>query len=399
MHPSRSLAVAFTLSSLLLAHPSHVRARSGTGKGAEETLETLIQRGRQTDSDAVILYQSGHTLLDERFGRPDGPIEAMSATKSIVGLAVGLAVQDGKLALDQPVHEHFPEWNQGRKASVTVRHLLSHTSGLQANPTTEAIYRSPDFVQLALAAELTDDPGSRFFYNNKATNLIPALVSRAVERPYFEYLRERLFAPLGITQVSWSSDPAGNPQGMAGLQIRPGDLLRIGQMMLAEGSWAGRRLLDASWIESSTRAQGAEMCGWLWWRSPDVLSLRTTPDHYETLQKAGVEPELLAPLVAMRGTIFPDIGSFQAAYQAAGGDFLAYRRAVQSKQRPWADFELADEWAYAARGYLGQVLLVVPHRDLVAVRMKRWRADQDPQAVSFSDFESLVLRYARQRER
>ena len=79
----------------------------------------------------------------------------MSATKSIVSLAIGRLIDSGKItSLDQPVSDFYPEWKQGRKKLITVRHLLNHTSGIQNPPITTEIYASPDFVQLALAAEL-----------------------------------------------------------------------------------------------------------------------------------------------------------------------------------------------------------------------------------------------------
>ena len=128
-----------------------------------------------------MIVKNGRLVADWDFGQPRGPIEAMSATKSIVSLTIGRLIDSGKIkSLDQPVSDFYPEWKQGRKKLITVRHLLSQTSGLQNEPnTTVEIYPSPDFVQLALAAELSDDPGSRFSYNNKAVNLLAGIVQRA----------------------------------------------------------------------------------------------------------------------------------------------------------------------------------------------------------------------------
>ena len=96
----------------------------------------------------------------------------MSATKSVVALAIVLLLDEGKLAsLDEPVSNIFAEWKQGRKRDITVRMLLDHTSGLQnvANAG-EELEAAPDLVKLALAAELSSDPGTTFSYNTKATN-------------------------------------------------------------------------------------------------------------------------------------------------------------------------------------------------------------------------------------
>ncbi len=136
------------------AEPSEV----GIDKAA---FERLRERAREADSDAVVIVKDGRLVADRDFGHPRGPIEAMSATKSIVSLAIGKLIDQGKIrSLDQPVHDFYPEWNQGRKKLITVRHLLNHTSGLQSFPITTEIYASPDFVQFALAAEVSDDPGT-----------------------------------------------------------------------------------------------------------------------------------------------------------------------------------------------------------------------------------------------
>ena len=127
-------------------------------------LDRLKTRAEKSGSDAVVVIKDGKLVANWNFGTPAGPIEAMSATKSIVNLAVGRLIDQGKIkSLDQPVGDFFNEWRQGRKAKITIRHLLNHTSGLQNQAHTGDIYASPDFVQLALAAELSDDPGAQLF--------------------------------------------------------------------------------------------------------------------------------------------------------------------------------------------------------------------------------------------
>src|SRR5690606_13701260 len=81
--------------------------------------------------------------------------------------------------IDLPVHTYYPEWRDGVKSRITIRHLLDHTSGLRTDQGTGEIYASPDFVRLALDAEVTSEPGTVFFYNNKAVNLLAGIVERA----------------------------------------------------------------------------------------------------------------------------------------------------------------------------------------------------------------------------
>jgi CubicO group peptidase (beta-lactamase class C family) len=143
-------------------------------------LERLRKRAEQTDSDAVVVVKDGKLVVEWTFSKDEGPIEAMSATKSVVGLAIGRLLDDGRItSLDQPVCEFYPEWRQGRKERITIRQLLNHTSGLQNNVRATEIYQRPtNFIQLALCAELSDDPGTKFSYNNKAVTSWPASSKR-----------------------------------------------------------------------------------------------------------------------------------------------------------------------------------------------------------------------------
>src|SRR5690625_494296 len=150
---------------------------------AQPALQALLTRALATHTDALALHWRGKRQV-WALGSAPGPIETMSVTKSVVGLVIGRMVTLGHLAsIDEPVHSLFPEWRQGRKREVTIRMLLEHTSGLQNVPmTTEEIYPSPDFVQLALCAELASAPGERYSYNNKAVNLLAGVVERATGR-------------------------------------------------------------------------------------------------------------------------------------------------------------------------------------------------------------------------
>lgn len=116
-----------------------------------QLLQTIKQQAIDYKSDVVLIMQGDATLLSYTSNDTKQPIELMSAYKSIVALAIGRLLFNGQLAaLDEPVHRFYPEWRQGDKAKITVRHLLNHTSGLQnVKNAGEEIYSSPDVIQLA----------------------------------------------------------------------------------------------------------------------------------------------------------------------------------------------------------------------------------------------------------
>jgi len=186
-------------------------AAGSSGKAAlsQAALDALVTRAGELDTDALVVMKDGRVVVEKWYRGAPHRIESMSVTKSVVALAVGRLLQTGKLkSVDERVSRWYPEWRQGRKRGITIRHLLTQTSGLQADRKTGTeIYGNPDFVQLALCAELSADPGTRFFYNNKATNLLAGLVQRISGQRLDLYLRNEVFAPLGISDVSWELDP------------------------------------------------------------------------------------------------------------------------------------------------------------------------------------------------
>ena len=359
-------------------------------------LAALLARARESGSDAVVIYKDGQLAGQWYFGRPQGPIEAMSATKSIVSLAIGRLVHTGKIrSLDQPVADFFPEWRQGMKRKVTIRHLLSHTSGMQNEiNTTVEIYPSRDFVQLALAAELTAEPGTAFAYNNKAVNLLAGIIRVASGRRMDEYVRGEIFAPLGITDFTWTLDPAGNPHAMSGLQIRAVDLARIGQLMLQGGRWQGKTIVPASWVRESTAASQRfePRCGLLWWRAGDFPRLVADSQLIAAWRKGGVDEKLIARVKPLAGVTFRSRKEAGAALaKALGGAAAAWDASTWQRGLPAGKNLPGPAHGFMALGYLGQQLVVIPKHQLVAVRQMRGRDDVDPDTLdSFEEFPDMV---------
>jgi CubicO group peptidase (beta-lactamase class C family) len=365
----------------------------------QESLDQLLKRAEASKSDAVVIYKDGKLVGEWTFGKPEGPIEAMSATKSVVNLAIGRLIDTGKLtSLDQPVHELFPEWRQGRKQKITIRHLLNHTSGLQNEKSTAVdIYPSPDFVKLALAAELSDEPGARFSYNNKAVNLLAGVVKVASGKRMDTYLRDEIFAPLGITDFSWTLDRAGNPHAMSGLQIRARDLAKLGQLMLDGGVWQGKRILSKKWIDESTRAGQwlNPSCGLLWWLKQGFRGMVADDLLIAEWRKAGNSEAFISKVLPLKDKVFEDRKAFFAALeQAFGGKpgLEIWYDNTWRKGLPDGKMLPSTTLGFYADGYLGQYLVVIPADRLVAVRQLRAPDGQvDASKIdAFPEFPELV---------
>lgn len=218
-----------------------------------EPLDRLHQRARASVSDSLIVFQDGEFLDRWSFERTNHPIYLMSATKMVVGIALGPILEAHGVGIHQPLAHFFSEWRQGRKQQVTIAMLLNHTSGIQNEPNADAELESaPDWIQLALCAELDTDPGSHFAYNNKAVLLVPGLVERLTGKPLDVVVSEILFDPLGVTETSWFPDQRGTPYTCGGLAMRGLDLARIGQLILDNGLVGDKHIVSPSWIATMT---------------------------------------------------------------------------------------------------------------------------------------------------
>lgn len=360
-------------------------------------LQKLLKRADEEHSDAVLIMRHGKMLVAQ--GAWDQKIFAMSATKSIVSLAVGLLIEDGLIqSLDQPVSDFFPQWSTGEKSKITIRMLLNHTSGLD---TKRAGMMNPaGTIAHALKSPLVFSPGTDFSYNNNAVDFLAGVIEKASgERADF-YIARRLFAPMGITDTDWARDVLGTPLTAGELMIRPIDLAKIGQMALDGGLWDGRRIINQKWLEESVKtAQSFDpSCGLLWWINDrqEERSVGFTPALVERWIKAGVRPEILEPLRPLIGRPMKNPDELRAELQAAyRGRYLDFKELNDHWMRGLQFYEIVQLGpvdGFYAWGYLGQFLVVDPKLRLVGVRMRSAREDESANRDDFPDFPQLVPR-------
>jgi CubicO group peptidase (beta-lactamase class C family) len=357
-------------------------------------LTHLMLRAKLFSSDAVVVLKDGRLVAEGRFEKPAGPIEVGSITKSVTGLAIGRLLDTGKIrSLDEPVATWFPEWRGGPKQAITLRQLMNHTSGLAAKPTPEEVYASPNLLRQALTADLAYPPGSHFFFNNKAVNLLAGIVEKASGQKLDEYLRDEIFAPLGIARFAWMRDPAGNPHVLAGLQLDARDLARIGELMLDQGVYNQRRLLAADFVRDSVHAAQpfSPTGGLLWWVIPEWARLVIDRPLLDTWRKGGADPAFLAALAPLAGREIPREELFTTLDRTFGHEkaLTVWVDNVPARNLPTPKVTVGPAIGFDANGALGQYLVVFPAARLVAVRQVRqhpYRAAGD----DFEDFPDLV---------
>jgi CubicO group peptidase (beta-lactamase class C family) len=274
---------------------------------------------------------------------------------------------------------------------------MNHTSGLQNVPiATQEIYPSPDFVQLALCAELKNPPGTTFSYNNKAANLLAGVVEKASGKRLDDYLRDELFTSLGITDFTWTRDRAGNPHAMSGLQIMPADLAKLGQFALNRGEWNGQTLIEASFFDAALQpGQPLEAsCGLLWWLMYDRKTGIVDEQQLQKLRAAGVTPSWLEKIKGAQGQYTSDSEFAVAMARVLGANWLDESNSELNKHgfslRDLLRQEHGKIIGYQANGYLGQYLLIYPDARLVCVRMIESKSTYNPTTDGGEDLVKLI---------
>lgn len=183
-----------------------------------------------------------------------------SLSKSFTSTAVGLAVAEGRLAVTDRVISFFPAdlpaVVSDNLAAMQVHHLLSMATG-HTEDTTHYLHIAEDgnWVKAFLARPVEREPGTHFLYNTGATYMLSAIVQKLTGQTLLQYLRPRLFDPLGIGEATWESCPRGINTGGYGLKVTTEDIARFGQLYLQQGQWQGKQLVPAAWIAEATAKQ------------------------------------------------------------------------------------------------------------------------------------------------
>jgi hypothetical protein len=181
-----------------------------------------------------------------------------SLSKSFTSTALGFAVSEGRLGLDDPVISFFADvdalathpWTR----SMTVRNLVSMATGHTEDTLERAVALDPaEPVRGFLQIPPDQEPGSVFAYNNTATYVVGAIVQQVTGQRLTDYLRPRLFDPLGIDRTPWDTSIGDREIGFSGLHLTTESVARFGQLLLDDGVWEGRRLLPEGWVQEATR--------------------------------------------------------------------------------------------------------------------------------------------------
>lgn len=228
---------------------------------AVDQLERNLTRSSASMRGFVLLCHG--KLVAEKYWAPydkNDMVWVYSISKSFTSTAVGIAVMEGKINIDTKVHTFFPEINLENKSehlkNMRIKDLLTMTTGHEEDTLIPMISAEDgDWVKAFFELQVPHEPGTHFLYNTGATFMLSAVLERAVNENMEQYLRTRMFEPLGFGETLWDSNPSGTTCGGWGIMIHLEDLAKLGQLYLNKGTYHGKRIISEEWVELAVSKQ------------------------------------------------------------------------------------------------------------------------------------------------
>ena len=235
--------------------------RAKTNSNLQAAMENYLLDAKEKDLNiqSVMVLQHGKVIYEKWMngGEPQMPHILNSVSKTFTSAAVGLAIDEGLLSLDDKLISFFPDdlpptLSENLK-KVTIHNLLTMNCGQESEPSRKK--DGDTWVKIFLNWPVEHEPGTWYCYNSMGTYMLSAIVQKVTGQKIVDYLQPRLFDPLGIEAPRWEESPQGINCGGWGLYLKTEDLAKMGQLLLQKGKWKGKQVLPESYVTEATRAQ------------------------------------------------------------------------------------------------------------------------------------------------
>ncbi|MDX1586795.1 MAG: serine hydrolase [Balneolaceae bacterium] len=278
------LLLAFFLTSTPKAHAQNAGPQETESSPAVNVdsakMEQVVEEARDIGSlRSLLIQQNGKRITEKYFrsGRPGKAMNTKSASKSIISLLAGIAVDKGYIqSVNDRISKYLPEYfesiSDSAKHRITVKNLLTMQTGLE----TTSFYNygawvtSDDWISFALNQPMDDRPGGDMRYSTGTSHLLSVIISKASGMSTRDFANKYLFGPLDIEVGGWDRDPKGYYMGGNNLALTPEALMKLGQMVLNGGTWEGERIISKEWLANSFKTYTRSNYnpydyGYMWW--------------------------------------------------------------------------------------------------------------------------------------
>lgn len=266
--------------------------RAETTETMLAAMDSLWQQAAadSVDLHSVMVVKDGQVIYEDwrNGGHPDSLHVLYSVSKTFTSLAVGMAIDDSLLRIDEKIVDIFPDYLpdsvSDNLAAVTVEDLLTMSAGHASGPNlyTDIMRLTEEdstmsWVRQYLSYPVEYEPGTVFSYSSMGTYMLSAAVQARTGKKLIDYLTPRLFEPLGIEGAVWTESPEGVNTGGWGLMLKTEDLAKAGQLMLNHGEWNGKQIVPAEWIDAMSQRHISSVQG-----TPNSVEYVPTDEEFIT---------------------------------------------------------------------------------------------------------------------
>lgn len=234
-------------------------AQGISSQGILHFLDAVEQSGMELHSFMILRH--GEVVAEGWWSpfTPDQNHTMFSVSKTFTATAIGFAVREGVISVEDQVISFFPDQLpdsiSDNLKELKVKHLLTMSAGQENEPTVRGDSTKTDWVKGYLETPIVEQPGSKFRYSSMASHMLSAIIQKVSGQNLIEYLTPRLFEPLHINGITCSVDPMGISHGGWGFEVKSEDMAKLGQFFLQKGQWNGKQLLPETWIAEATTAK------------------------------------------------------------------------------------------------------------------------------------------------
>ncbi len=301
----------------------------------QDTLNQITDYAEASNSSALLVIHQGQLVLERYWGEftPSSTFNAMSMSKTITALLIGIAIDQGDLESElEPVANYIQEWSDDKRHKITIQDLLYMQSGLRNqdntnNPASDLVkmFAGTDVDAIALKIPAVQEPKQAFDYNNANTQILSEVLERVTGERYADYLSNNLWKPLQADNANlWLDRSQGNPKAFCCLFATPRDWARIGQLLLDQGKVNNKQIVGSAWLDKMIQPSPLEAkYGYHIW-----LQARTQ-------QKPGVYDKTASKPFLAQDTIYLDGASRQRVYIIPSLTLFIVR--VGEKPEQWDD--------------------------------------------------------------
>jgi CubicO group peptidase (beta-lactamase class C family) len=252
---------------LIIFNSANCQSINKPQPGLLDSMTLAVDNNVYSNIHSILISKSGKLVYEHYFNgwNKDSLQDSRSSFKSVTSLLAGIAIDKGFIKdVHQKVYSYFPDYApfsnyDDRKKEMTIKHLLEMKSGFDCEEFNgekdceDIMTTTNDWLRFSLDLPMKHSPGTVWSYTSCSPMIIGGIISHTAKMSIMDFAKKYLFEPLEIRNYKWTVDPSGHGTTAGSFYIRPADMLKLGEVVLQDGQWRGRKIISSSWLKESTQ--------------------------------------------------------------------------------------------------------------------------------------------------